>query len=211
MKKTNIVVAERNPLMLKGIVSFLEKYPWLYQVIGQYSNLTEAVQKCMDTPDTDLLLLSEFPDFLPTPELVRWVGNKVKDVRILTYVDKTMFTSSEAILQAGAKGLVWKCSQPNIINRAIDSLINDYIYCDKGLSSTEYLIKKPVSENNLTVREKQILQLIADGKTNKGIARILNVSSKTVETHRLNLMKKLDAHNGIELLKTGLRMGVCTI
>lgn len=211
MKKTNIVVAERNPLMLKGIVSFLEKYPWLYHVNGKFTNLSEAVQKCAEMPDTDLLLLGEFPDFLPTPELVRWVGKTVKDVRILTYVDKTMFTNGEAILQAGAKGVVWKCSEPNVINRAIDSLIHDYTYCDNGLNTKEHLDKKPAAENNLTMREKQILQLIADGKTNKGIARILNVSNKTVETHRMNLMKKLDVHSGIELLKTGLRMGACTI
>lgn len=61
------------------------------------------------------------------------------------------------------------------------------------------------------MRERQILQLIADGQTNKHIAKILDVSNKTVETHRLNLMKKMDVHSGIELLKVGLRMGVCTI
>ncbi|HGU5531681.1 TPA: LuxR C-terminal-related transcriptional regulator, partial [Escherichia coli] len=51
----------------------------------------------------------------------------------------------------------------------------------------------------------------ADGKTNKEIANFLQLSRKTVETHRLNIMKKLDVHSGIELIKTALRMGVCTI
>ncbi|WP_249820289.1 response regulator transcription factor, partial [Escherichia coli] len=50
-----------------------------------------------------------------------------------------------------------------------------------------------------------------DGKTNKEIANFLQLSRKTVETHRLNIMKKLDVHSGIELIKTALRMGVCTI
>ncbi|WP_327049670.1 response regulator transcription factor, partial [Escherichia coli] len=63
----------------------------------------------------------------------------------------------------------------------------------------------------LTNRESEILQLIADGKTNKEIANFLQLSRKTVETHRLNIMKKLDVHSGIELIKTALRMGVCTI
>ncbi|KDV28205.1 hypothetical protein BU56_25300 [Escherichia coli O145:H25 str. 07-3858] len=67
------------------------------------------------------------------------------------------------------------------------------------------------SDNQLTNRESEILQLIADGKTNKEIANFLQLSRKTVETHRLNIMKKLDVHSGIELIKTALRMGVCTI
>ncbi|MEX3257094.1 LuxR C-terminal-related transcriptional regulator, partial [Escherichia coli] len=62
-----------------------------------------------------------------------------------------------------------------------------------------------------TNRESEILQLIADGKANKEIANFLQLSRKTVETHRLNIMKKLDVHSGIELIKTALRMGVCTI
>lgn len=77
-----------------------------------------------------------------------------------------------------------------------------------------WIVKKYLrysSDNQLTNRESEILQLIADGKTNKEIANFLQLSRKTVETHRLNIMKKLDVHSGIELIKTALRMGVCTI
>ena len=80
-----------------------------------------------------------------------------------------------------------------------------YIWIVKKISS------RYSSDNQLTNRESEILQLIADGKTNKEIANFLQLSRKTVETHRLNIMKKLDVHSGIELIKTALRMGVCTI
>lgn len=97
------------------------------------------------------------------------------------------------------------------LNRAIDSISNGYTYFDSVHMDCEKISSRYSSDNQLTNRESEILQLIADGKTNKEIANFLQLSRKTVETHRLNIMKKLDVHSGIELIKTALRMGVCTI
>lgn len=96
-------------------------------------------------------------------------------------------------------------------NRAIDSISNGYTYFDSVHMDCEKISSRYSSDNQLTNRESEILQLIADGKTNKEIANFLQLSRKKVETHRLNIMKKLDVHSGIELIKTALRMGVCTI
>ncbi len=85
-------------------------------------------------------------------------------------------------------------------------VIKECVHMDCEKISSRYS-----SDNQLTNRESEILQLIADGKTNKEIANFLQLSRKTVETHRLNIMKKLDVHSGIELIKTALRMGVCTL
>ena len=104
-----------------------------------------------------------------------------------------------------------KTSHPAKLNRAIDSISNGYTYFDSVHMDCEKISSRYSSDNQLTNRESEILQLIADGKTNKEIANFLQLSRKTVETHRLNIMKKLDVHSGIELIKTALRMGVCTI
>lgn len=63
-------------------------------------------------------------------------------------------------------------------------------------------------EPPLTLRERQILKLVAEGKRNRDIAELLSISLKTVETHRLNLMRKLDAHNAAELSNWARRLGV---
>ena len=132
-------------------------------------------------------------------ELVKWVKSHKIDAHIITFVAKMPYIDSIKLLEAGAKGCVWKTSHPAKLNRAI-------VHMDCEKISSRYS-----SDNQLTNRESEILQLIADGKTNKEIANFLQLSRKTVETHRLNIMKKLDVHSGIELIKTALRMGVCTI
>ena len=121
------------------------------------------------------------------------------------------YIDSIKLLEAGAKGCEWKTSLPAKLNRAIDSISNGYTYFDCVHMDCEKISSRYSSDNQLTNRESEILQLIADGKTNKEIANFLQLSRKTVETHRLNIMKKLDVHSGIELIKTALRMGVCTI
>lgn len=209
MAVTNIVIAERNPLFLNGIVTFIERYPNIYNIVGGYDKLTDATNACKEY-HTDVLLLGEFSDVFAGTDLLRWVQQQVK-TKILCYVEKNRFVTNESILDAGAKGFVWKSSNPEILSRAINVISAGNIYCDDDNLDSDYLQRKPSSGNYLTLRERQIIQLIADGKTNKQIARCLILSNKTIETHRLNLMKKLDVHSGVELLKTALKMGVCTI
>lgn len=143
-------------------------------------------------------------------ELVKWVKSHKIDAHIITFVAKMPYIDSIKLLEAGAKGCVWKTSHPAKLNRAIDSISNGYTYFDSVHMDCEKISSRYSSDNQLTNRESEILQLIADGKTNKEIANFLQLSRKTVETHRLNIMKKLDVHSGIELIKTALRMGVCT-
>lgn len=210
MEKINIVVSERNPLMLSGILNFFDAYQNMYNILDVCKNINEVLACCKKRKEVDILLLTEFPEHLIGTELIKMLVHAGVNEKILAYFDKASYMNSDEIINSGAKGLVWKSSNPILLNRAIDSLVNGYSYIDDGSSDSTYCIRKS-SYSILTKREKEILQIIADGKTNKEIARLLNLSSKTIETHRLNLMRKLDVHNGIELLKVALKMGVCTI
>ncbi|MFV8808478.1 LuxR C-terminal-related transcriptional regulator, partial [Yersinia enterocolitica] len=148
--------------------------------------------------------------FLKGPELVHWVSSQKVTGKIIAYIENTPCVYSNSLILAGVKGCVWKSSHPAKLNRAIDAVNNDFLYFDdSSVNGNKWENSDP--QQQLTAREKQVLQLIADGMTNKEMARQLIISNKTIESHRLNLMKKLDVHNGIELLKTALRMGVCTI
>ncbi len=144
-------------------------------------------------------------------ELVKWVKSHKIDAHIITFVAKMPYIDSIKLLEAGAKGCVWKTSHPAKLNRAIDSIVMVTLILIVYIWIVKKYLPGNSSDNQLTNRESEILQLIADGKTNKEIANFLQLSRKTVETHRLNIMKKLDVHSGIELIKTALRMGVCTI
>ncbi|WP_426472916.1 LuxR C-terminal-related transcriptional regulator [Escherichia marmotae] len=210
MKKMSVVVADKYPLMLKGIETFLSNCSSLYEVSSTFTDALSAAEYCSQY-QPDILILGEFSDGLGGIELIRWVHSMRITSKLISYMEKKPYIDAGKFIDAGAMGFVWKNSPPENLNRAIESVYNDSHYFDDGLIQTSSVIRNPIPGNFLTGRERQILQLIADGQTNKHIAKILDVSNKTVETHRLNLMKKMDVHSGIELLKVGLRMGVCTI
>lgn len=210
MTKLKVVIADQHPLMVNGIITFLNEYPDMYHEPQGFSDITKAISECK-AQRVDILILGEFSGNIVGTDFVRWVKKHKINTYIIAYVENMPFIDTTALYDAGARGCVWKNSHPAKLNRAIDSVSHGYTYFDSVFVDCKKMVERSGSENYLTVREKQILQLIADGKTNKEIARDLTLSNKTIESHRLNLMKKLDAHSGIELLKTALRMGVCTI
>ena len=210
MTKLKVIIADQHPLMVNGIVSFLNQYPEMYCEPEGFTDISKAIVKCK-AQHADVLILGEFSGNIVGTELVRWVKKQKINTYIIAYVENMPFIDTGALSDAGARGCVWKNSHPAKLNRAIDSVSHGYTYFDSVLVESRKMIECSILDNHLTAREKQVLQLIADGKTNKEIARDLTLSNKTIESHRLNLMKKLDVHSGIELLKTALRMGVCTI
>lgn len=210
MTKLKVFIADQHPLMVNGIVSFLRQYPDIYSEPVGFTDISKAITACK-SQQVDILILGEFTGNIVGTDFVRWVKNQRINAYIIAYVENMPFIDTTALCDAGARGCVWKNSHPAKLNRAIDSVSHGYTYFDSVFVDCKKTIERSASNNYLTVREKQILQLIADGKTNKEIARDLTLSNKTIESHRLNLMKKLDVHSGIELLKTALRMGVCTI
>ncbi|WP_240727288.1 response regulator transcription factor [Escherichia sp. E4385] len=189
MKKISVVVADKYPLMLKGIVTFLSNDPSRYEVSSTFTDALSAAEYCSQY-QPDIFILGEFSDGLGGIELIRWVHSMRITSKLISYMEKKPYIDATKFINAGAMGVVWKNSPPENLKRAIEHIYNNSNYFDDGLLQQSSVIRKPVPSNFLTGRERQILQLIADGQTNKHIAKILDVSNKTVETHRLNLMKK---------------------
>ncbi|HDL6960616.1 TPA: response regulator transcription factor [Yersinia enterocolitica] len=210
MIKLKVIVTDQHPLMVKGILEFIQCHSELYIEASGYTDLSQAVRQCNEQ-NADIFILGDFSNFLCGVELVHWVNSKNVTGKIISYIESMSTMDIDSFISAGAKGGVWKNSHPATLNRAIDAVINNFYYFDNPFIENKKLEERCVPQPQLTTREKQVLQLIADGMTNKEMARQLIISNKTIESHRLNLMKKLNVHNGIELLKTALRMGVCTI
>lgn len=210
MKRINMIVADQHPLMLNGIKNFLNQKPSIFRLQGIFSDLLHTVRKCNDE-QADILLLGEFTNFLNGPELIRWVSHRLNSTKIIAYLENTPHLDSETLLSAGVCGCVWKTSPECHLEKAIITVNDGYYFFDDKAMELHSVGQYATEKENLTHRESQVLQLIVSGLTNKEIAKTLILSSKTIETHRLNLMKKLNAHNSIELLKAAIKIGACSL
>jgi DNA-binding NarL/FixJ family response regulator len=122
------------------------------------------------------------------------------------------------MLEAGASGYLLKdCAFEELV-RAIRSVMSNQIYLSPtiaGIVVNRYIGKSPRGESsvftNLTPREREILQILAEGMSTKKIAYHLNISVKTVETHRRNIMEKLNIHSISELVKYAIREGLTSL
>ncbi len=127
----------------------------------------------------------------------------------------TMFEEEAHVLgalQAGVRGYVLKAQAAADLVRAIREVSHGLIYLSPGISRAvvdAFLNKKSTyKEDPLTERERQVLQLIAEGKSTKEVAQILGVSFKTAESHRMRIMSKLDLHNTAGLVRYAVRRGL---
>jgi two-component system response regulator NreC len=114
-------------------------------------------------------------------------------------------------LQAGARGYVLKTQAAAELVKAIREVARGSVYLSPGVSRTVVeacIAKKPPEDDPLTDRERHVLQLIAEGKTTRETAEILRVSFKTAESHRVQMMRKLDIHNTAGLVRYAIRRGL---
>lgn len=210
MKKIKIIVADQHPLMLTGIKAYLCQNPSVYRLSGVYCDLEQAIDKCNEV-GANILLLGEFACLLSGAELIRWVYSRLRETKIIAYLENSPFLDAETLLSAGVSGCIWKTSPENHLDKGISTVCNGYYFFDQNSLDLQSIGHEALSRRNLTHRETQVLQLIVHGLTNKEIAKRLILSNKTIETHRLNLMKKLEVHNSVELIKAALKMGACNI
>jgi len=126
----------------------------------------------------------------------------------------TMHTDDRYVLEAvrlGITGYVVKTQAPTDLVRAIHEVLKGMTYLSPRVSRTlvqAYLAKSELPADPLTTREREVLQLVAEGKTTKAIAAVLGISVKTAENHRARLMEKLDVHNAAELVQYAARKGL---
>ena len=167
----------------------------------------------------DIVVMDHTMPLLNGLEATRQLRKALPDVRVLIL---TMHTNEEYIfqfLQAGAAGYLVKQTAPTDLIRAIRTIYAGDSFLSPTISKAvidEYVRSSEASgraalDSLLTEREREILQLVAEGLTNQAIASQLHISAKTVGVHRLNLMQKLDLHNLADLTKYAIRMGIISV
>ena len=217
MSKITVLVAEDHTIVRKGICSLLATKPDI-EVVGEAEDGWEAIKK-VETLLPDVVLMDITMPHLNGLEATRHIKKMFPQVKVLAL---TMYTNEEYIsqvLQAGASGYVVKQAAPAELISAIQAVHRGDSFLSPSVSKTvieEYLKHTDAAPQGdhyeaLTDREREVLQLIAEGYSNREIAEKLQVSIKTVGVHRVNLMEKLGIHNVTDLVKYALRKGIISL
>ncbi|MBM4465406.1 MAG: response regulator transcription factor [Chloroflexi bacterium] len=213
MSKIRVLLAEDHTIVRKGLRSLLEGEAGI-EVIGEAEDGREAIQMTQRLlPDVVLMDISM--PALNGLEATRQIKKLFPGVKVLIL---TMHADEEyvfQILRAGASGYVVKKAAPAELVLAIQAVRQGNSFLSPSISRQvieEYIQKAEAMVENsyerLTDREREVLQLIAEGHTSREIAELLHISQKTVRAHRASLMDKLDIHGTAELTRYAIRKGV---
>jgi two-component system response regulator NreC len=206
-----VLIADDHGVVRKGLRLLLEEYPEV-EVVGEAANGRDVIKLATELSPDVILMDVAMPllNGIEAAEQVRKVNGGIGVIMLTMHADESYVLRA---LNAGVKGYLLKESAEEDLLRAVkavsqgkpffspaitQTLLEDYmrVLKEEGLSDSFEL---------LTAREKEVLQLLAEGKTNKDVAAILDISLYTVESHRTNLMQKLNLHNTAEIVLYAVR------
>lgn len=203
-----IAITDDHPLIIKGIAGLIENEADM-QLIARFDDGNSTIEGIADLHGLDVLLLDvNLPDIDGEEVCKKIMGiRKELNILVLTSFDETGIL--KRMIQAGAKGFIIKNTSDIVILEAIRSVNNGNQYIQKELQdklvAESLMLKKEVGYlPKLTRREKEILKYITDQFTTSEIAKELYISPKTVETHRLNMLQKLNVKNTAGLVKLAI-------
>ena len=211
-----IMVVDEHKILREGLSTLIAKQPDM-EIIGEATDGREALQ-LLDKLMPDLILMDVTMPNLNGIEATRKIKSRKPDIEVIALSLHSDRRYVLGMIDAGASGYLLKeCAFDELV-RAINTVMAKKKYLSPGISDIlieEYVKKttqdKPTIYSKLTPREREILQLIAEGKNTKEIARYLFISVKTVETHRRHIKKKLQVQSVAELTKIAIREGLTVL
>ncbi len=208
-EKKRIVIVDDHVLIadsLKGLIESVSDF----QVVAMVEDGLAIIDACRQH-QPDLVIMDVHLPKMNGIEAISMLKKRWPALKILVLSALEEEAKARQALAAGALGYALKRSDQQTLLTAINHALCNKNFIDPHLNiqqNTQHMLDDtPVSEVKLTARERQILQLIVEGYKNREIAEYLHISLKTVESHRTNLMKKLDVHSVSELLQAARRQG----
>ena len=212
--KSKIVIAEDQTIVRKGLRSLLESEENI-EVVAEAGDGLETI-RCVEQHAPDLVLLDLAMPKMSGLSALKDIKERFRDTRILVL---TFHTSEEYILEAfgnGADGYCLKNDTHRELITAINSLLDGKTYISPSVSDKVlegYLegrqrLKKETSWESLTKREKEVLKLVGESYSSVEIGEMLNISPKTVDKHRSNIMNKLNLHSASALTAYAIEKGL---
>ena len=211
-KKMRVVIIDDHEIVLQGLKLVLGDHPGV-EVVGQATEASEAIQ-CIKQTKPDLVMLDmELPNssgVLLSRQILQ-ENPKTKIIIFSGHLNTKYVT--EALLE-GVSGYLGKIHKTGEIDAALEAVQKGQLYlCAEAATALakDYRKKTALAGSQLSIREKEVLRGIAEGQSTKELGGNLHVSTKTIETHRQNVMEKLNLHSVAELTKYAIRQGLTSL
>ena len=214
--KTRILLADDHKIIRDGLRSLIEKHPEM-EVVGEAENGRTTVKLALELEPDVVIMDISMPD-LNGIDATQQIVADVPDVKVIAlsmHSDKRFVVG---MFKAGACGYLLKDCAFDELEQAINTVLSDQTYLSPKIATVVIKNYVPhVSAQNtsafsiLSAREREVLQLLAEGKSTKQIASDLYLSIKTIETYRQKIMDKLDIHNLADLIKFAIREGLTSL
>lgn len=213
---TRILLADDHKIIRDGLRALLEKQPDM-EVVGEAQDGLTTIKLAKKLLPNIVIMDIGMPD-MNGIDATRQIFSETQGIKVIAL---SMHSDRRFVLQmlkAGASGYLLKDSAFEELASAIKTVMAGQPYLSPKITDVvikEYIVSLPKNEETvftkITVREREVLQLITEGKSTKQIAAFLNVSVKTIETHRQQIMEKLDIHSIAELTKYAIREGLTSL
>ena len=201
-----ILIADDHEVVRFGLRQILEAQA-NWEVVAEASDGKEAVSRAIETKP-DICIVDHSLPLMNGLEVTRQIRARVPKSEILIFTMHDNEKLVQELLQAGARGYLLKSDAKTHLIEAITSLASHRPFFTKKISEAlldVYLARPERIASAITSRERTVVQLIAEGHTNKEVARVLNISLKTVETHRATIMRKLQVTSSADLVRYAIR------
>jgi len=202
-----IMLADDHPMFRQGLRALLEREG--FDVVGEASDGHEAVRLARQLTPNIAVLDFGMPllNGVDAAREIHKCAEKTQTILLTMYEDDAYVLEA---LRVGIRGYVLKAQAAADLLAAIREVVRGSVYLSPGISEAvvkAYVGKFDLPPEPLSDRERQVLQLVAEGKTTKGIAAILGLSVKTAESHRTRIMQKLDIHEVAGLVRYAIKRG----
>jgi DNA-binding NarL/FixJ family response regulator len=213
MKKPRVLIADDHSIMLAGLLKLVEPTCEVVGTVEDGRALVEAAKQLMP----DLILLDISMPLLNGLDAAREIRKCAPDSKMLFLTMHASPTYATEALKAGGNGYLLKQSAASELPLAIEAVLNGQTYLtpaitrsvlETALKPNQRELKLAVAD--LTLRQREVLQLIGEGKNTKEVATLLNISVKTVEFHKGRLMEQLDVHSTADLIKFAIAEGLAS-
>jgi DNA-binding NarL/FixJ family response regulator len=218
MNRLRILVADDHEIVRRGLVSLIKSHPdW--EVCAEANNGRQAVEKTSESKP-DIAILDIGMPVLNGLEATRQIQREHPGVRVLILTITDTDQAVQAVLDAGARGFLLKSDAARDLVTAVEALAHNKTFFTARvadlvlsgyLSRTQRSAKNNINLPGLTSREREVVQLLAEGKSTKEVACHLDLSVKTAETHRSNIMRKLRLHSVSELVLYAVRNNIVQV
>ena len=214
MPRLRILLADDHTIVRQGIRKIVEDHPdW--EVVAEAGDGREAVRKALELKP-DIALLDIGMPLLNGIEAAAQITRRAPAVKVVILSMHPNEAYITRALQAGAKGYLLKDSADTDLIRALTLVSQGKSFFSPAVTKVmlddyvRHLAARGVVDryDSLSEREREIFQLVAEGRSNKEIADLLFVSPNTIETHRAHIMEKLDVHSAVELVLYAVRRGL---